>query len=224
VGIRELMAAGAAAGMAMLMGRFVDEDPRTLWRLSRLPVVRVGEAREGPARVRGRVLAVDAPLVAPISGRACVYYHVDLRVIWKRSPDDPAGDRVRSIQTFEVDDGTGRLLVPMPPPRVSWQYDAEAPYVYASLEDDYGVDASSGSQLEALARQAHVQVPDDVWGNGFAGSEAAIATGDVVEVGGALVREVAVGGGAAPYRASPERLVMRGNPLLLVTRRRDQAP
>ncbi len=75
----------------------------------------LGEAAPAPTRIAGMVVPVDEPLIAPLSGRPCVYY--ETRVVrmvglgmeeWDIEYQVAAEQR--SVQ-FLVDDGTGRALV-----------------------------------------------------------------------------------------------------------------
>jgi hypothetical protein len=90
-----------------------EADPRKLRRvLSKAPRVSIAEACEGEAvRLDGRV-ADGETLIAPLTGRRCVFY---VAVI-EEAPAKLGGDwaelarETRGVP-FTVDDGTGRLIV-----------------------------------------------------------------------------------------------------------------
>ena len=71
--------------------------------------------------VRGTVIG-DAPIIAPLSGRACTYYKVVVEAPdgyggWKRLAYEARG------QSFELDDGTGIALVDPGDAQVEVDYD-----------------------------------------------------------------------------------------------------
>lgn len=72
--------------------------------------------------VRGTVIG-EAPIVAPLSGRACTYYKIVFEIRdglgWKRLAYEARG------QSFELDDGTGIALVDPGDANVEVDYDRE---------------------------------------------------------------------------------------------------
>lgn len=72
--------------------------------------------------VRGTVIG-EAPIVAPLSGRACTYYKIVIEVRdgdgWKRVAYEARG------QSFELDDGTGIALVDPGDANVEVDYDRQ---------------------------------------------------------------------------------------------------
>jgi hypothetical protein len=78
---------------------------RVLRHIARRPIA---ELTEGDAAViRGMAVAVDDPLVAPLSGRPCIGYHVLIR---DHLSGDILVDHARCQRFFVVDD-TGEVLV-----------------------------------------------------------------------------------------------------------------
>lgn len=78
---------------------------RVLRHIARRPIAELSDA--DAAVVRGHAVAVDEPLVAPLSGRSCIGYHVLIR-------DYLLGEIVvdhARCGRFAVADGTGEVLV-----------------------------------------------------------------------------------------------------------------
>jgi hypothetical protein len=122
--------------------------------------------------VRGTLIG-DAPLAAPLSGRACWYYKIVVETPggrdWKRLAYEARG------QSFEIDDGSGVALV-----------DPEG----AQVEVDYDrtVEVSPGARLvQPLAELVRrFKLPDGT----VVVREGVLEVGEVVAVHGRLVREV----------------------------------
>ncbi|HWN67414.1 MAG TPA: hypothetical protein VNM90_07220 [Haliangium sp.] len=70
----------------------------------------------GYARIEGRARLLEPALVAPLSGRRCAYYELDLEL--PESDDAPGGDagrrrRMSQRRDFELTDATGKAVVRM---------------------------------------------------------------------------------------------------------------
>ncbi|MEZ4336868.1 MAG: hypothetical protein R3B82_09595 [Sandaracinaceae bacterium] len=63
-------------GVFVFVGWYFSADQRTKRKMRAIPVRAIGEVMEGEvARVVGKV-RVDAPLIAPLSGRPCAYWRI----------------------------------------------------------------------------------------------------------------------------------------------------
>ena len=68
-----------ASGVLILIGLiyFFSEEKRIKRKLKNAPYKVMGEFKDGDvAKVIGRVISTEEPLIAPLSGRKCVQYHV----------------------------------------------------------------------------------------------------------------------------------------------------
>lgn len=114
----------AAAVAATVLGVSVAlrSDARTRRALRRVPAAPVGSVRAGQlVRVRGKLVALDELLVAPLSQRQCAYYlaTADERRSGGSSSTWREVAREEHYVDFAVDDGTGRVRVRMAIPRVA---------------------------------------------------------------------------------------------------------
>src|SRR5512138_1452737 len=76
------MLGGALVGRLVVVNAFraAFGDPAVARReLQRFPPLRIAEITAGPARVTGRVVAVEPPLASPLAGEACVFHQLQLR-------------------------------------------------------------------------------------------------------------------------------------------------
>jgi len=163
--------------------------------------VAIREVRDGQvAKVSGRVKSSGEPLRAPLTGRPCVYWEVEVtqwqgtRALTKR--------RVHDQRDFVVDDGTGRALVVV-----------ERVAVSAKIDVRWGQHDLADDRLAELLRLLGV--------DGIAGqvtySEAVIAVGEEVAASGRGAWESDPDPGiAAGYRDRPLRLALRAGPRELV--------
>ena len=75
----------------------------------------LAESTRVPRRIAGMVVAIDEPLIAPLSGRPCVFYETHVRQTIGLPLTDWDFDfevaREKRSVTFLVDDGTGTALV-----------------------------------------------------------------------------------------------------------------
>lgn len=94
---------GAAVGQALFSER--ARTRRLLRRLKRTPI---GSVAEGPVKIAGKLRLAERSLRAPLSGRTCALY--DVEVVERRKVDRVIiQDRLAC--DFLVDDGTGTALV-----------------------------------------------------------------------------------------------------------------
>lgn len=200
--------------------RAFDEARSARAELERLPSFKAAELREGPARICGRVIAVDPLLSAPLSSRPCVFHQVGLNL-------DGIGKttliRPKNGCRFEIDDGTGRVLVSVPPPAPAPLPGDERAYeVLCSIRSTVVLRRGFGGYPSALRRFLLKQdIEDESEGYFGKGQEGILAEGDVVAVGGYVTHEVRKAGTSLGYRAPPMGFVigaMSNHPLILVKR------
>lgn len=122
--------------------------------------------------VRGTVIG-EAPITAPLSGRACTYYKIVIEVPvegqgWKRLAYEARG------QSFELDDGTGIALVDPGDAQVEVDYDRQF---------ELRPDARVVQPIAELARR--FKLPDEL----VVIREGVLEVGEVVAAHGRLVRE-----------------------------------
>lgn len=65
----------------------------------------------GYARIEGRVRLLRSALVAPLSGRRCVYYEIDVEVEGRAGDGGAARRRASRAHDFALDDPTGAAVV-----------------------------------------------------------------------------------------------------------------
>jgi hypothetical protein len=153
--------------------------------LARLPFTPIGKARPGCICVRGRVRPLGQTLPGPRSGRAAVYRELVVTDLV------PGFRRDILAVPFEIDDGTGRAVVSIPP--------AGPP-----------VGEREPEVLSALPASHHP-----------GGVERMIFVDDVITVGGQASWQIHPAGTQSGFRDAPTILVFeatRAQPLVLVSR------
>lgn len=112
----------AVAVTAVGLSVVLSTDARTRRAIRRAPIVPVSSVRAGQlVRVRGRLVALDELLQAPLSQRTCAYYVAtaeERRSAGSSSTWREVAREERYVD-FAVDDGTGRVRVRMSVPRVA---------------------------------------------------------------------------------------------------------
>ncbi len=104
-----------------LVGRLLEVVEHAIapgWRfrrsMRRVPTLSLGTLAESTlGRITGRVHEHERALVAPLTGRACVYYSVTIIAVDSLT-NGPKHRRLGSVQdavSFELDDGSGVALV-----------------------------------------------------------------------------------------------------------------
>lgn len=117
-----VLIAAAVAATAVGVTLALTSDARTRRALRRAPIVPIGSVRAGQlVRVRGRLVALDELLLAPLSQRRCAYYLATADE--RRSSGSTATwrevAREEHYVDFALDDGTGRVRIRMSVPRVA---------------------------------------------------------------------------------------------------------
>jgi hypothetical protein len=106
-------------GAVALVGRKMKRDADALSDVADMrsvALVRLGDVEdEAMVRVVGRVAPYDRPVTAPVSGRPCVAYAVELYVGGNVRPLVTGGE----VRAFYVEDGGVRALVQPPCPIVA---------------------------------------------------------------------------------------------------------
>ena len=205
------MLGGALVGRLVVANAFrvAFGDPAVARReLRRFPPLRVAEITAGPARLTGRVVAVEPPLVSPLADEACVFHQLQLRRLGLRCRNVLYPSR--PVQ-FELDDGTGRALVRVPPPPPPPEPGDEPPW-----EVVCAIGARRSRRIHRGESDAFDRIYDqaDLRSGIFPSvipvlaTEGIIAAGDVVSVGGFASTEIAAESRATSHRALPTRVVV----------------
>lgn len=168
---------------------FFTRDIRLKRRLRRMRPETVAAAREGRlVKLVGRIAEAGPQLSAPITGRACVYFHVwyevrrTVYVQGARVEEWGPGPEQTDACDFLVTDATGTALVRVHDgggPEVALRAGA---YVHLVSEDG--------------AQRTH---------------EAVLEAGQIVAVFGFTRRELEAGAETGGYRDAPTRLVLAGS-------------
>ena len=173
--------AGVAAAIAALMmsrtRRFRRKLARhRLWRLRELPEGRY-------ARIVGRAHPVGEPLIAPMTGRRCVYYEV--KVEGKGVAPSPGKMSVIAAETraipFLLNDGTGRAHVVPDGADVLVDFDARSDFSPQPL-------VVTPDHMAFYARHGKT-VLGGIYGTELRYREAVIEVEDMITILGAGVRE-----------------------------------
>jgi hypothetical protein len=188
-----------AVGVFVMYFRGEQQRTRRLREAGPRPIADLPE--DTPGRVAGIAQPPSEPLIAPFSGRPCVYYAASIE---RRSPMDPAAlaatplaadagwlvlaSETRSI-AFVIQDETGRALIEPTAARVELDASASAPLDGASL---------TLRQREFLA-QHQILEP----GDSLRYREVAIAVGEAIAVFGSGTREPDPEAIPADYRGEP---------------------
>src|SRR3954470_7995950 len=118
-----LIAAGIVGG-GTLVSRIFRDGLGGGDGLGALPFTSIGAAKVGPICVTGRARPLGPPLIAPVSGRPALFFEVVVTAYGSATEASAlgiAGDveavtqRRIGATSFEVDDGTGRAVVNIPP-------------------------------------------------------------------------------------------------------------
>jgi hypothetical protein len=113
------VAAAAAVLGAVGLSYVFSPDLRTRSALKKKAVTPIRGLQDGEVvRVRGRVVAGERVLGAPLSDRACVYYLATVDQETGRNHWREVAREERFVD-FVIDDGTGKLHVSMSVPRVA---------------------------------------------------------------------------------------------------------
>jgi hypothetical protein len=179
----------------------------------------IGKAPEGPVRIQGVASCDRPPLLAPFSGRPCIFYDVLVESI-----EDAAAD-LRELRGLELtlDDGTGTARVVFSDtgtdiPLRAGPRDVTCVIQRAVLVDGVPTEAQA-ARIDArvaahgLGKRGSVAATGRHWRV----SEGIIVAGDVVSVAGRGSREIAATGVSADYRTPPYQYLIRASEQTPVT-------
>jgi len=208
-----------AVGVFVMYFRGEQQRTRRLRESGPRPIAELPE--DTPGRVAGIAQPPDEPLIAPFSGRPCVYYAATIE---RRRPVDPAtiaatpladdagwtvvASETRSI-AFVIQDETGRALIEPTAAKVELDAPVSAPIDGAAL---------TARQRELLA-QHHVGEA----GEPLRYREVTIAVGEAIAVFGSGTREPDPQAVPADYRGEPAtrlRLTSSAKHPLFISNRR----
>ncbi len=186
--------------------RSVFGDPAVAWReVRRFPPLRVCDVTSGAVRLTGRVVAAPPPLVSPVGGKPCVFYQLQVRTLGLlgRTPLYPDHE-----VSFEIDDGSGRALVRVPPPPPPPEPGDETAWEV--------VCAIGGERLSRRLTWGESVAFDRIYHHGnprgtfipVTATEGIIAAGDLVIVAGHASTEIVPDGQASSYRTPPTRVTL----------------
>jgi hypothetical protein len=206
-----LLGGGAALVISAKYLKRLSEAGTLVATLARRPRVRVRDIQGGLVRITGQVRAVTPLLSAPVTGRACVAYHLLIEEwIERRGVGGWYGllDS-QDARTFAVTDESGEATI-----------DTTGPTALLLVFDRCGpthqLDATEGAQRELLKTllQAGGISTTGIFGKSkiLRFAEGVLLEGERVSVGGNGLREVTLDGERASTRAPPERVIVRGTP------------
>jgi hypothetical protein len=172
--------------------------------LLRRPRVAIRDASGPGLRIDGQVHQREEPLLAPVSRRACVAFHLVVEEWLGRGWTTLL--ELRGARSFELSDETGTAVV-----------DTDGPFSLGLRVDETGktgwptrMDPSREEALKRLLETAYnpnEEWPDKAWTVRY--SEAILRDGEWASVGGNGVRDLDPAG-SGHGRTPPERLVLRG--------------
>lgn len=185
---------GLAAGAWALWINPARRIKRALRAAPTVPIARLGEGDLG--RIVGKARVLDDKLVAPLTGRACVYYIARVQEedgdSWTTIIEEERG------VTFVVDDGSGRAIVDPRGGDLALDFDARSRSGTFHDPDD---------RERAFLAKYGVKSHGLIFNKGLRYREAVIEIGETVAVLGAGVREPDPEAAPGGYRdAQPTRL------------------
>ena len=194
--IFELVVVGGSVAIPLFV-QWLRLDRRVL-RMKRVDVAVMEENARG--KIGGTIEELERTIVAPLTGRPCVYYDVQIRNSVGMDPGDVIITETSGVP-FVLADATGTAIVDPGGAVVKRLWDT----VYGSPSD---FDAKRVSKV--LERHGYPH-PSMVWRSRLHLTEVILAPGDVVEVVGAGIREPDPDGGADGYRTTKTRIRMVGS-------------
>jgi hypothetical protein len=100
--------------LIIVMSTLFSREAQIRRHLRKMPPVRIADfPTAGGARVTGNVIGTTAPLVAPLSGRPCVAWRVEVDQYRSNGKSGSWRRLIRQEKTtpFTLDDGSGKALV-----------------------------------------------------------------------------------------------------------------
>lgn len=198
-------------GLGRVVSELFSRDARTTRTLAERPRTSIANCRDGTVRVTGRVRRHGELLKSPVSGRACVAFHLVVeanhgRQGWRRVVE------LRDARPFVITDETGDALIDT----------TAGPFHLALNADEYGGTGlldriGKGKRQQALMSVGAFESPAENRRKRRY-HEGIVREGETIAVGGRGVREVSAEGASVSFREPPQWLVLRGSsdePLLI---------
>jgi hypothetical protein len=190
----------AAIIAAVIAARYFGTRRQLLGRLLSTPRTAIAQLKPAiVARVVGRAVAGDEPLMAPLSGRACVYYYAhceeERSTTAGRGHTSSSWETIRACESsvpFTITDGTGQAVVV---PVGAW-------IMISTVTGPFDV-ARRRSFLAGVSNPA---------AGDLRFREGVIVEGDVVTVLGEGKPEPADPAQSSPYRGAPVRIRFEATP------------
>jgi hypothetical protein len=188
---------------------FYSPTARMRRALAAIPETPIRHARDGLARVRGRVELVGDPLEAPLTGRPCTAFHAEVKE-WRSSGKSGRWVEIASEtvgRDFLLRDATGKALVRFP---------GSAASVWLVMNQDAHFRSGTWNdptpRLEAFLARHGQRSTGWVFNKSLRYEEAAFEPGEEVVVAGEARWEPDpdpdLGAGGDGYRDAPRRLVL----------------
>ncbi len=192
---------GCIAAVLGLVG-FLARPTATQRALRRLPLLRIADAPpDRGVRIEGAVETSLAALTAPLTGRTCAYWRVEIDV---QSPF-ARNVRIEDGQEARVRDASGVVAIDLAAARVQGgaRFD-----IRGSTRGIGGFSRRLHPRLEALLREHGVA--DSAFSRIVWGRELIVAAGDRVACAGRVRRDIEEGAGDnLSYRGERSRLVLQ---------------
>lgn len=178
------------------------------WTARRVPLSQIRSAAEGLVRIRGRLSCADDLLVAPLSGRRCVFHDVIVDDL-SRGPTITLLRQVRGL-AFDVDDGTGTARVLFGDAGPVTALAAGPRHVNCSMDRDVSLRGGSAPKIDALLAERGIPHPHGIMlPHELRGLEGVIFPGDTVDVVGHGSRDFSPMGERSDYRSPPQQYIVR---------------
>jgi hypothetical protein len=182
--------------------------------IERVPLVQVGDHATGWVRITGRVRPSNERLRAPWSGRDAVF--IDLHVGAAGATAGPRRTRRRVVTAvdFEIDDGTGRALVRIPPlrPGAAEALTEEATEILTAMRPSKRIrrwgPGGAPAELQRLMARFGLENPGEL---PFTATERIIAPGDELTVAGYATWEPSSSGTSGSFRSMPTVMVLEAS-------------
>ena len=140
-----------AIAVAIVLLFFIVQQISLLKLIEDTPTSPIGKVMGGLAEIKGKIISIDTPIIAPLSKKPCVYLHLIIEEL-RRSGKNSRWVTIketRRVRHFELDDGTGRALVELTQAQVDFEVDShrssgflsDAPPDFKEVLATYGLSA-----------------------------------------------------------------------------------